>query len=196
MQHKKVGFSSFPVQIPYPLSSIPLPLISNFSSNSSFPLPTSSLSLPNSSLSLPNSSLLRQYSSIQLPPLIKSNKEADVKETSRKRRRSSFSCDGTKKLIPFTEVEWKYVQRKFMNEDQHTLMELTNIMNMWLDRMWHDTPVFISISELVLRALVLDQKRHSSKGSVGLDNADVGLILGSVIIRFGFLFFLNLIFVG
>ena len=55
--------------------------------------------------------------------------------------------------------------------------------------MWHDTPVFISISELVLRALVLDQKRHSSKESIGLDNADVGLILGSVIIRL-----LNLIF--
>uniref|UniRef100_A0A914KHN0 Uncharacterized protein n=1 Tax=Meloidogyne incognita TaxID=6306 RepID=A0A914KHN0_MELIC len=50
--------------------------------------------------------------------------------------------------------------------------------------MWHDTPVFISISELVLRALVLDQKRHGAKGSVGLDNADVGLILCSVIIRF------------
>jgi len=55
-------------------------------------------------------------------------------------------------------------------------------------RMWHDTPVFISISELVLRALVLDQKRHGAKGSVGLDNADVGLILCSVIIRWGVYF--------
>uniref|UniRef100_A0A915P4R7 Uncharacterized protein n=1 Tax=Meloidogyne floridensis TaxID=298350 RepID=A0A915P4R7_9BILA len=110
MQHKRIGFSSFPVQIPSSLPSFPIP-----------PpplqlLPTSSLSLPNSSLSLPS----------LLPPVKK-------KEASRKRRRSSFSCDGTKKLIPFTEVEWKYVQRKFMNEDQHTLMELTNIMNMWLD---------------------------------------------------------------
>uniref|UniRef100_A0A915MRX0 Uncharacterized protein n=1 Tax=Meloidogyne javanica TaxID=6303 RepID=A0A915MRX0_MELJA len=188
MQHKRIGFSSFPVQMPSSLSSFPIP-----------PpplqlLPTSSLSLPNSSLSLPNSSL-------SLPSLLPPPKK---KETSRKRRRSSFSCDGTKKLIPFTEVEWKYVQRKFMNEDQHTLMELTNIMNMWLDRCIMDIPIefypnqnsdvdfsdpeldrflpqrnSISISELVLRALVLDQKRHGAKGSVGLDNADVGLILCS-----------------
>jgi len=58
--------------------------------------------------------------------------------------------------------------------------------------MWHDTPVFISISELVLRALVLDQKRHGAKGSVGLDNADVGLILCSVIIRWGVFFLVKI----
>lgn len=52
--------------------------------------------------------------------------------------------------------------------------------------MGHDTPVFIGISELVLRALVLDQQNHcaASQGQMPLDNADIGLIYGSVIIRF------------
>jgi hypothetical protein len=83
----------------------------------------------------------------------------------------------------------------FVAESEGLLVFILNIylfLNIYFlfYRMWHDTPVFISISELVLRALVLDQKRQSSKGSIGLDNADVGLILGSVIIRLSnFLFF-------
>jgi hypothetical protein len=57
--------------------------------------------------------------------------------------------------------------------------------------MWHNTPVFIGISELALRALVLEQKQQSrseSDDGASLDNADVGLIYGSVIIRCGILF--------
>lgn len=82
MQRSKIGFSSHPFQIPFKISSIPLPL-------------SDTLQNSNSSLQqqqMASRSLLNSQQSI---PKINNN------STPRKRKRN-FN-DGTKKLIPFTE---------------------------------------------------------------------------------------------
>uniref|UniRef100_A0A915E1Z5 LAS1-like protein n=1 Tax=Ditylenchus dipsaci TaxID=166011 RepID=A0A915E1Z5_9BILA len=81
---------------------------------------------------------------------------------------------------PFTAVEWKKVQACYLMDDIKSLKESCNILNMWMCRMGSSTPVFIIISELIHRSLVLDKREDCNH----LENADLALIYGSAIIRF------------
>ncbi|KAL3075141.1 hypothetical protein niasHS_013364 [Heterodera schachtii] len=86
-----------------------------------------------------------------------------------------------KKYMPFTEIEWKYVQPRFMSDNMKSLQRIVDLMAMWIARMGHDTPMLISISEMVLHAHLNDKKSDIGMASMG--RGDLRLIYSSTIIR-------------
>ncbi|KAL3116915.1 hypothetical protein niasHT_008397 [Heterodera trifolii] len=85
-----------------------------------------------------------------------------------------------KKYMPFTEIEWKYVQPRFMSDNMKSLQRIVDLMAMWIARMGHDTPMLISISEMVLHAHLNDKKSDIGMASMG--RGDLRLIYSSTII--------------
>ncbi|KAH7727989.1 hypothetical protein AAVH_04233 [Aphelenchoides avenae] len=82
--------------------------------------------------------------------------------------------------VPFTLIEWQHVKDRFLSNDPQTLREASALLNMWKCRMGRATPVLIDITELLLRALIMDLEH---KREDGFSVANVGLIYGAVIIR-------------